>query len=99
MSFQFEEGLGANSEEHRVTNAALLFMENVSNDCSEFSDRLTQHMKLQDNTVHLQKSSGLVWDNLKNTLEWMSFLYRFNQSLYTSKEKIQVDVSEKIAVY
>lgn len=75
-------------------------MENVNNDGSEFSDKLTQHVKLQDNNVHLQRSSGLVWDkSKKNIVEWVVTLYRFNQSLSTSKEQIRVDVSEKNPVY
>lgn len=74
-------------------------MGNINHDGSEFSDKLTQHMKLQDNIVHLQRSSGLVWDNSKNTLEWIASLYRFNQTLSTSKEQIWVYTSEKITFY
>lgn len=75
-------------------------MENVNNDGSEFSDKLTQHVKLQDNNAHLLRSSGLFWDKSKNnTVEWVVTLYRFNQSLSASKEQIRVDVSEKKPVY
>lgn len=34
-------------------------MENVNNDGSEFTDKLTQQAKLQDNIVHLTKQQML----------------------------------------